>query len=562
MSKFVPLIGLSLFTAAAHAGSVYVSPSGNNANLGTAASPWKTLQYASDHVGPGDSVNVLAGNYAGFDIRHSGAAGNPISFLAQPGATINQTIPGGRLDGINIENASYITVSGFTLTGTSNTNTSEAGIRVVGDGFDNANSFSQGVIVQNNKCDQWGKWGIFTGFTNDIQILNNECSRSFQQHGIYFSNSADRPIIRGNIVWGNAAAGIHMNGDIDTGNTALPGVDGIITGAIVEKNIVFGNGVGSAITAGGGAAINADGVQNSIIRNNLLYDNHASGITLFREDGGGPSSGDVVANNTVINAANARYVLSISDGGVNNTLFNNIFYNLNTNAARGSISITNDAIPGFKSDYNFLDPRFEIDGADGKTLAQWKTATGGDSHSVALNLTQMQALFKDYANNDYTLAATSAARDAGVAGLTNGLFYPAPVDDLSGNPRPMGSGIDVGAYEYRVLLGDANYDQTVDTADLKILLDNYGKAGDFKHGDFNGDGVVNFADFQILELSFGETLASGAALIPSSVPEPGALAALAGFCAVIAMRRRRSCDKSHPTFKGLEGIFLLHDQIE
>ena len=38
--------------------------------------------------------------------------------LAQSGAVINQTIPGGRKDGINIENASYITVSGFTLIGT------------------------------------------------------------------------------------------------------------------------------------------------------------------------------------------------------------------------------------------------------------------------------------------------------------------------------------------------------------------------------------------------------------------------------------------------------------
>ena len=67
----------------------------------------------------------------------------------------------------------------------------------------------------------------------------------------------------------------------------------------------------------------------------------------------------------------------------------------------GNLTVTNDAIAGLKSDYNFLDPRFEIDGAGGKTLAQWRTATGGDGHSLAINLAQMQALFSDYANNNF-----------------------------------------------------------------------------------------------------------------------------------------------------------------
>ena len=77
-----------------------------------------------------------------------------------------------------------------------------------------------------------------------------------------------------------------MNGDINSGG------DGIITGAVVEQNIIHDNGLG------GGSAINADGVQDSLIENNVLYNNHGSGIALYRIDGGGGSSGNTVINNT------------------------------------------------------------------------------------------------------------------------------------------------------------------------------------------------------------------------------------------------------------------------
>ena len=87
--------------------------------------------------------------------------------------------------------------------------------------------------------------------------MNATAARS--QHGIYVSNSGDWPVLRANRVHDNAGAGIQLNAD------ASQGGDGIITGAILEDEVIYNNG------SAGGSAINLDGVQYSTIRNNLLF---------------------------------------------------------------------------------------------------------------------------------------------------------------------------------------------------------------------------------------------------------------------------------------------------
>src|SRR5262249_52149473 len=152
-------------------------------------------------------------------------------------------------------------------------------------------------------------------FAEGALIENNVTSRSLKEHGIYFANSADLPIIRGNTVWGNRVCGIHMNGDRTQGGT------GIIKGALVENNVIYDNG------QKGGAGINADGVQDSRFQNNLLYNNHSSGISLYRVDGGGPSKNNVVVNNTILVAADGRWAINIKIGSTGNTVYNNILWN-------------------------------------------------------------------------------------------------------------------------------------------------------------------------------------------------------------------------------------------
>lgn len=387
----------------------YVANNGADSNAGDASMPWQTLQKAANSVHAGDTVIVRSGNYAGFHLTTDGTAANRIVFQAEAGATITSRNPI-TPDGINLEGADYVTIDGFKVVGMP-----RAGIRSV---------LNQHVVIRDNEADQNFKWGILTGFSDDLLIENNITTRSTDEHGIYVSNSGDRPIIRNNVSWGNRANGIHMNGDVSLGG------DGIISNALVEGNVIYGNGVG------GGSGINCDGVQNSTIRNNLIYDTHASGISLYRIDGGGGSSGNLVVNNTVIVASNGRWALNIQHGSTGNTVRNNIFYT--AHSFRGSIDISVDSLAGFSSDYNVVMNRFTTNGGSSvQTLAQWQASSGQDVHSIVATPAQ---LFVNPAAFDFHLSATSLAIDAGTTQF-------APATDFEGHARPAGSGIDIGADE-------------------------------------------------------------------------------------------------------------------
>jgi parallel beta-helix repeat protein len=390
--------------------TLYVAPSGNDSNNGSAEAPWQTLQKAANSVSAGDTVVVRPGDYAGFDLRRDGTADGRITFAAQAGVVINA--PNSRTpDGINLEGADFVTIDGFTVVGMPRT-----GIRSV---------TNEGAIIRNNRCDQNGRWGILTGFSEDVLIENNECSRSEVEHGVYVSNSADNPVVRGNVLWGNRANGLHMNGDIEVG-----GGDGIISGALVENNVIYDNG------RGGGSGINCDGVQSSRIQNNLLYNNHASGISLYRIDGGGGSTGNVVVNNTIVQAADARWAINIADGSTGNTLLNNILFN--AHPFRGSITVEADSLAGLVSDYNIVMDRFSTDGGGTRlTLAQWRAATGQDAHSIVATPAEV---FADPAAGDYRLKPGSPAIDRGTA-------LHSPRRDLAGTVRPSGAAVDAGAFE-------------------------------------------------------------------------------------------------------------------
>jgi hypothetical protein len=131
---------------------------------GSAAKPWKSLQFAADNVQPGAYVMVEPGKYWGFHLTTSGKADATITFHALPGVEIDTPDPVLNQDGIDLEGASYVTVENFTVDAMP-----RAGIRSV---------LNTGVVIRNNRIDHAEMWGILTGWSDHLLIEGNYISNT------------------------------------------------------------------------------------------------------------------------------------------------------------------------------------------------------------------------------------------------------------------------------------------------------------------------------------------------------------------------------------------------
>src|SRR3954447_20613344 len=255
----------------------YVSPGGSDANPGTSAAPFATLQHAANLVGAGDTVVARAGTYAGMNLFGSagGPGAAPLAFLADPGVVVTHVPASGRPnDGlalINVEGTGgYITIQGFTCD--SDGSAQRAGIRVSG---------SNHVQVLGNAVDR-AFIGIFASNADDLLVQGNTCSNSTDQHGIYVSLNTHRAVIRGNTLFGNNWDGLHMNALVGSPND----------GALVEGNVIYGNGL---------SGMDVEGGTNATSRDNVVYGNGKHGITVHSQDQPNPppAANNTFAGNTV-----------------------------------------------------------------------------------------------------------------------------------------------------------------------------------------------------------------------------------------------------------------------
>ena len=330
-TRFAALSGLLVWgalhsPASALADTYHVAPDGSDSAAGSTAAPFATLQRAADAAQPGDTVEVEDGSYVGFAARRGGSEGNPITFRANGDAVVlDRPCDDCSGSGIHLRNPesprSHIVIDGFTVR-----DMPAYGVLM---------SWTTNVVVRNCTVRDNTNPGIYGGHVTDPLIEDNAVFGN-DNHGIHFANSSTGPRIRRNRVCENANAGMHFNGDV-----RFPPGDGVIRDVRIEENWIYDNGQNG---------LNWDGVQDSVVANNVIFGNASNGIRAFGGPGNdfadsaeGPQN-NLFVNNTIVTFAAGRWCIRITDDLGGNVVFNNIL--LSGNPTAGSISL--DATMGFR----------------------------------------------------------------------------------------------------------------------------------------------------------------------------------------------------------------------
>lgn len=427
--KSIALLCATLFSLNASAATYYVSGSGSTSSNCSQSQPCREIRQALVNVNAGDTILVGNGQYKGFTVNQkSGTASQPITLKA----TGNNVVITPTSDRPNLENRDniFITFSDyFIVDGMKTFNAPRSGLRV---------DTSHHVTVRNSTFGNNGRWGIFTNHCNNILLEENTTYGSQIEHGIYFSNSGDNPTIRYNLIYDNNANGIHMNGDLSAGGaTGVPG-DGVISGARVEGNVIYNNG------SAGGAGINMDGVQHSAIVNNMVYENHATGIVAYQIDGGQGPKNLLIAFNTIDMANDGRYALQLSETTGTITVRNNILATRSSSRGGLAYGLLSD-VPNVSSRNNIFAGNPVVafnDWSIKKTLSQWQSEN--PNNEVGSFVSNQTSLFVspnvNLTSRDYHLKGNSPAINQGitVAGVSL---------DIDKQPRGAQGSPDIGADE-------------------------------------------------------------------------------------------------------------------
>jgi Protein of unknown function (DUF1565)/Putative Ig domain len=485
---------LSLTVNAASTGSAfYVSTSGVDTNAGTLASPWRTIQHAANSVHAGDTVYVRAGTYnESVTIAVSGSStAGPVIFQNYPGETAivdgtGLSVSGDNTQGLfTIEDESYVTVQGFEIQNyqTSSASATPAGIWVTGSGSN--------VQILNNVIHNIVTTSEANGNAFGIAVYGSEAPASIdsitisgnQVYDLKTGNSetvnvdgnVTNFVISNNIIHDNDNIGIDAIGfeGVSPDSAYDYARNGEISGNTVYNISAINNpGEGNEYDADG---IYVDGGSQIVVERNLVYTSDLN-IEVASEHSGHVSSYVTVRNN-VVYAANS---VGISIGGyassvggtdhctiVNNTLYgndtkntgsgefqvqyyatNNIFENNIVYATSQGLFInnyTNSEPSPVTVDYNLYyssvsstSANFMWNGTSYTGFASYQSATGNDSHSKYTD-----PLFLSLTTPNLQVQSTSPAVNAGI---NLGATVVGTVD-YAGNPRVVGSSIDIGAYE-------------------------------------------------------------------------------------------------------------------
>jgi len=417
----------------ASAAVYYVAQNGSDGNPGSESHPWLTIQKAADELVAGDTVFVRAGTYhERVEPRNSGEPESQISYQAYPGD--NVTIDGTDIDAsqwdegvIHIEEKSHIRIEGFRIA-----NATDAGILVAGSshiaiqGNHTYNTHNSGMIIwscnniliDTNEIEQACNGGaessnecMSVGETDSVEIVGNYVhhGNTIRGEGIDVKDGSSNARIYGNTVHNVMFVGIYIDAwdkhthNIDVFRNTVHDIagdgmsigseqGGLLENIRVYNNIVFHNEwVGISIH---NCCTDNHPLDNIQIVNNTLFDN---GLT---EWGGGIVDENPQAENVIIR---------------NNICSENLSF---------QIALEGVSLSEVVADHNLIDGYRDYPGE----------IRGND-------FIEGDAGFVDPSAEDFYLQENSLAID-------NGSSESAPTDDFNGNPRPYGSGWDIGAYEF------------------------------------------------------------------------------------------------------------------
>ena len=337
-------------------------------------SPGESFDVKAKVLKPGDVLLVKKGVYrAGWTISGmKGHVAKPITIRGEKGALLR---PAHEREGIIFwggGGSSHVVIENLAITGAS-----RAGIIVSG---------SHHITIRNCTISNNGVWGVQTCLSDFVTVEDCEVFGSRKEHGIYFSTT-DHPVVRNCTIHDNAGCGIHMNGDKSEGG------DGLISHGCLEGNTIYRHG------KSGGAGINMDGVEDTVVKNNLLYANLSGGIVSFVQNGLRAGKSNRFENNTVVfNNGEGRFGLSFIGGSKDIVMRNNILV-----CGRGPAVLTDAvSLSGLLSDHNVYwtlnDAQPFVIGEERVDLKRWQALTEQDENS-----TRVRPVFKDPKNGDFTL---------------------------------------------------------------------------------------------------------------------------------------------------------------
>ncbi len=428
-------VGVAVFPALGASNDVVDNTvSCSDTGPGSSTQPFCTIAAAAGKAVAGDSVLVRAGTYAGTAVNptNSGTATSPITFTANPGVTIS-----GGTRAFALSSRSYITISGFTVTGTT-----QYGISVSGGG---------GVVLSNNTVTLAGQpvsgqtaAGIYVSILAGGRIAGN-VTHDNSDHGIALVGTSTGVTVVGNTSYHNAeqyqrnANGINVTapgntlvGNLtyaneDTGINIYPGANN----SVVTDNVTYGNG---------DHGIDDLNVTGGRITGNTVVGNCTSGINVE-----GTSGSYVIENNVAVNNATGALVNPTPMNGWTN----------NCSRRTGNIGVWDSAPATTTADYNLVwqtgaGTEYRWAGTAYSTQAALNKATGQEAHGLFAD-----PKLVNLAGGTFQLAAGSPAIDSADSAATGeqptDLLGHLRVDDpatanTGAGPRTYD---DRGAYEYQ-----------------------------------------------------------------------------------------------------------------